>query len=705
VLLVVVVVVVVVAPSRVVVAVVLPSLAVAICMYALFCCLRGRYVEIYEPRTLKVQRFEEASERLPTGCCDWMLTLLDLRLTTVSRTCGMDAAGYLAMQTMLCKILALVTILCLPVLLPVYARAGNLGGFESISLSNVESTSNLLWAPASLSWPIAGVAYVLIYRCLRKLQDLRMDSMHHNCHPRHYTLLLRNVRESSAELKEKIKSIAGTDTIHVEIVKDLGKPYDKQFQKYKASWRVWKRAEVSSKEVADAPMMRQGFCGKKVEAVPYLAEKRDELRQGVESKRAGLDAESSSRPCAFVTFASLSAASEALMQLKAWTPEPASEPRSIIWANLKKCRSLHQRRALQGSVVLMLALIIILWAIPVAATQGLANLDDLAAKAPVLAWVVDLPQSVVSILQGLLPTVALAILNALVVPIFTLLAVRTGMEDKMHIQKSIMKSYYWFLMVNSFLVVLISGSVLNQLVTILHDPSKIQELLGAAVPKVGTFFLSFITLRALASPPVALSLIGKLIPTILLLKMSKTDDERAEVLDPGFHQYGVMYAEDLFVWSVVIAYSVISPIILPFGLLYFALKHITSKYLLCFVYRSEYQAEGAQAVSAFQLVLVGLLIGQLTVVCVLSIKGSPAAALCAPLPFVSLGFMVWIACFGVADQALPASWASELEDEARLAQWHQELTEHAFAEPAYFIDLDEPTLDKFFWRECVKSEI
>jgi len=372
---------------------------------------------------------------------------------------------------------------------------------------------------------------------------------------------------------------------------------------------------------------------------------------------------------------------------------------------LKKCRSLYQRRALQSSVALMLALTIILWAIPIAATQGLANLDDLAAKAPVLAWVVDLPQSVVSILQGLLPTVALAILNALVVPIFTLLAVRTGMEDKMYIQKAIMKSYYWFLMVNSFFVVLISGSVLNQLVTILQDPSQIQPLLGAAVPKVGTFFLSFITLRALASPPVALSLIGKLIPTILLLKMSKTDDERAEVLDPGFHQYGVMYAEDLFVWSVVIAYSVISPIILPFGLLYFALKHITSKYLLCFVYRSEYQAEGAQAVSAFQLVLVGLLVGQLTVVCVLSIKGSPAAALCAPLPFVSLGFMVWIACFGVADQALPASLASELEDEARLAQWHQELTEHAFAEPAYFVDLDEPTLDKFFWRDCVKSEI
>eukprot|EP00441_Pelagodinium_beii_P011915 CAMPEP_0197689078 /NCGR_PEP_ID=MMETSP1338-20131121/106343_1 /TAXON_ID=43686 ORGANISM="Pelagodinium beii, Strain RCC1491" /NCGR_SAMPLE_ID=MMETSP1338 /ASSEMBLY_ACC=CAM_ASM_000754 /LENGTH=707 /DNA_ID=CAMNT_0043271381 /DNA_START=31 /DNA_END=2154 /DNA_ORIENTATION=- len=683
------------------ISVVLPSLAVAICMYALFCCLRGKYVEVYEPRTLKVQRFEEASERLPDGYCKWLLPLLKLPLKVVSTTCGVDAAGYLAVQVTLITILTIATVLCLPVLLPVYAGAGGLQGFETISLSNVSPASDLLWAPAVLCWPIAGIAYACIYRCLRKLQELKIAGLHRSCHPRHYTLLLRNVQEpSETALEERIRAAAGEHVLHVDVVKDLGKAYDKDFGKYKKAWLAWKRAEVGSHEVPDSvPMTRKGFCGPQVEAVPHLAEQRDDQRQVVESKRSDFD-DLPCRPCAFVTFTSLSAASAALAELKDWAPEPASEPRSIIWANLKKCRKPAQLFAMRRCVGLAIAFIIILWAIPVAATQGLANLDDLAKKAPFLEWVTDLPESVKSILQGLLPTVALAILNALVLPIFTLLSVSSGLEDKQQIHKSLMRSYYWFLMVNSFFVVVISGSVFNQLATVLQDPSELQELLGRALPQVGSFFVSFITLRALATPPVALSLVGKLIPTMLLLKFCKTDEERAELMDPGFHQYGVMYAEDLFVWSVVIAYAVISPIILPFGLLYFALKHITSKYLLCYVYRSEYQAGGAQALSAFQLVLAGLLIGQLTVVCVLSIKQSLAAVLCAPLPFITLGFMIWMAFSStLADQALPATLTAELEDESRLERWHQELREHVLAEPAYFSDLDQPAMDKFFWRD------
>jgi len=715
------------------VSVVIPALAVALCMYLLFCCLRPTYPEVYEPRTLKVQKLEQVSQRLPQGFLSWLVPLLQLPLSQLAGTCGMDVIGYVAFQLTLLRILGLLTVLCLAVLFPVYATAekGLAVGAGLMSLSNVSSGSLRLWASSIMCWPIAAVVYALVYRTLKEVSCLRISEERRACPLQNYTVMLRGVPDpvlSEAVTARLEEMFPGGCILDVRLVRDLGKGYKKDFEQYKAHWRSLKHAESVYNQDPDAEPPKtktMPIVGAKVEAIPYFAEQILVLRQSLEEQRKAYGI---SRPLrrAFVTFDSLAAAAKARRdpRLRAWLPAPAGpEPRDLLWPNVRgNSRGSARASCLCGAasrvvVFLLLFFIIVLWAIPIAATQALANLEDLAAKFTWLQWVLELPKSVVSILQGLLPAVALAVLNALVVPIFTELAMSGGTENRNGIQRSLMKSYYAFLMVNSFIVVLVSGSLLNQLVAIMQDPSKVLPLLGESLPKVGNFFLSFITLLALGAAPITLSLLAKLIPSLLQLRFScKTDLERDEVLDPGVPPYGVMYATDLFVWSVVVAYSVISPILLPFGWLYFELSHITGKYLLSFVFRSEYQGGGAQLNTAFLLALFGLLIGQLTVICVLAIKQSVAVFAVVPLPFITLAFMLWLAFasgapgYDVARQDLPEKLAAELDEEPeasrrRLAAWRQEvMTEHVLEDPSYFADLDNPLAEKFMWEDATGSE-
>ncbi|CAB1343007.1 unnamed protein product [Coregonus sp. 'balchen'] len=49
-------------------------------------------------------------------------------------------------------------------------------------------------------------------------------------------------------------------------------------------------------------------------------------------------------------------------------------------------------------------------------------------------------------------------------------------------------------------------------------------------------------------------------------------------------EYGAMYGWTLCVFTVIMAYSIICPVIVPFGLLYLMLKHLVDKHNLYFAY-------------------------------------------------------------------------------------------------------------------------
>jgi len=441
-----------------------------------------------------------------------------------------------------------------------------------------------------------------------------------------------------------------------------------------------------------------------VEAIPHFTARCDELRPKIEEARAAYETLGATSG-AFVTFTSLAAAVEAQQGAargaQTWRCGAAPDPRDIVWPALVKDRSAAARGGILVGVCAAVLLICLLFAPAVAFTQALVNLEELATEYSWLGWIDDIPGGIVSIVQGFLPAAILAMYTAVVVPIFTFLARKSGVERARDVHLLVMYYVFTFFLINYFVVVTISGSLFGEITGIIEHPDTIIELLGISVPSVATFFVYFVTLKALAIAPSHLSLIGPLIVSHIKLRFfCKTDAEREEALLPPHPEMGVNYAWDLFIFTISITYAVVAPVILPFACLYFFLSSITGKYLACYVYRTEFQSGDVLMLPGVQLALTGCTLGQLVALFAFALKLAwGPLILASPLPLLTVAFSLWVRrgpARALAEQHLPAEVAKELDSQSPL-DLDLPVKQHYWIQPTYSVDLDNPTAERFRW--------
>ncbi|XP_066132700.1 calcium permeable stress-gated cation channel 1 isoform X1 [Saccopteryx bilineata] len=106
------------------------------------------------------------------------------------------------------------------------------------------------------------------------------------------------------------------------------------------------------------------------------------------------------------------------------------------------------------------------------------------------------------------------------------------------------------------------------------------------LPDNGAFFINYVITAALLGTGMELMRVGSLILYITRLFFSRSEPERVHIRrDHAMDfQYGREYAWMMNVFSVVMAYSITCPIIVPFGLLYLCMKHITDRYNMYYSY-------------------------------------------------------------------------------------------------------------------------
>lgn len=683
--------------------VILPSASVAVFMYIFFSWARRKYPSFYEYRVWNdLPGFEAPPQSLSREFCGWVLPLLRLPLAEIARTSGLDAAAYVAFQALAFSILGLSSLFIFLTLVPIYATGVNgLSGLDWVSLSNVAQKSWRLWPCAFMLWIGSALWYTALYKGVSLVASIKLQRERCIHSTQDYTVLVRPVParfRATEAVRQYFEKLWPGQVLHVSVVRDLS-AYDGLVDAYTKAWRGLKRSEVIIAEKCQSQTATWPacfpLCGWK-EAVPYYSEQVRTLRAQIEEERENYQNFPATR-AAFVTFRSLATAAEAKATRRGgqWHCRYAPEPREILWRNLGRPPAVLFGMSAHFAVAVFV--VVIFFGVPVAMTQSFVNLETLQHKYRWLAWSVhSIPHELRTLLQSLLPTLVLVALQALVLPLIQLLAQGSGVEEARAVQKRVMIAYFFFLMFNFFFVIVCSGAVFDTLHLFSTHPDRIFEFLGVSMPKVGSFFMLFITLRALSTAPGHIALITNFALREARLRLvCRTDFECEEASDPGFPPYGSMYADDLFVFCVSMSYAVISPWILLFGTLYFALNLITGKYLLCFVFRNEYQASGAHMVVAVQLALTGLMIGQMTCVAVIFLKESTAWLVCLPLPILTLAFIIWLP-HGVgkplARQDIPRDLAAELDtdgtDVSGLLRAIEE--DHLFVQPSLSLDLDNP---------------
>ncbi|KAG6695808.1 hypothetical protein I3842_09G116600 [Carya illinoinensis] len=406
--------------------------------------------------------------------------------------------------------------------------------------------------------------------------------------PEQYAIIVRDIPPVPAGLtrKEQVdsyfkaiypdtfyRSMVVTDNKEVNKIWEELEGYKKKLARAEA---IYARSKTTGKPEGVRPTNKTGFlglCGKKVDSIDYYNGKINELIPKLESEQK-VTLREKQQAAALVFFTSRVAAASAAQSLHSqmvndWTVVDAPEPRQIIWANLPI--KFFQRQVRQYVVYAIVALIILFYMIPIALISAFTTLSELKKLVPFVKPVVNI-EAIKTVLEAYLPQIALIVFLALLPKLLLFLSKAEGIPSLSHVVRASSGKYFYFTVLNVFIGVTVGGTLFSTFKDIQKDPNSIVTLLATSLPGNATFFLTFVALKFFVGYGLELTRIVPLIIYHLKRKyLCKTEAELKAAWFPGELGYGTRFPGDMLIVTIVLCYSVIAPLILPFGAAYFGL--------------------------------------------------------------------------------------------------------------------------------------
>jgi hypothetical protein len=326
----------------------------------------------------------------------------------------------------------------------------------------------------------------------------------------------------------------------------------------------------------------------------------------------------------------------------------APAPHDVCWETMGELQSPCNTRLAHLKVFLFTSL----FSIIVAFVAGLANTDKINDKCGCLGFIDGMDDTSKALMQDLLPVVVLIIFLSLVTGFFYSFHAKENWVGYSQIMHSSFQSHFIFLFFNLFIVYLISGSLFDEMESLLDNPSDAASALGRAIPSNSRFFTIYIMSLGFGGMPLRLSLIGPLIVGNIkrkFLAKSAKDHKEAMTVPP----FDIMNEAPHFLVVLAISstYSTIAPIVAPFTIVYFGLAYLVVKQQFLCVLRTgrscafwdpaEYDSAGVVMCSMIRYVLFALLTSALLSSAYLFVRQSYAAGVIALLTVPYLIFEWW----------------------------------------------------------------
>ncbi|KAH8827533.1 hypothetical protein DL96DRAFT_1599355, partial [Flagelloscypha sp. PMI_526] len=317
---------------------------------------------------------------------------------------------------------------------------------------------------------------------------------------------------------------------------------------------------------------------------------------------------------AFITFEKMSHAQTALQMTHYPLPNylstyAAPEPRDIVWANMTPTPSALLTRDLivMGCVVVLF----FTYLIPIAALASLLSIDEINKTLPWLGELIESNEKIKALVQNSLPSVAMIALNALLPSLLEALCYVQGFRARSWVEYSLLKKYFLFLLINVVFIFLLASTYWQLIQDLANDPGKIPERLARALGtgRAMHFFLSYVILQGLGIMPLQLLNLGVIIPRIMMrMFVTRTPRDFAELNAPPMINYGTVYPQAILIFVITLLYSVVQPLILIFGAIYFGIAYVVYKYKLLFVFYKPYESQGQAWPITFVRLVWGIII-------------------------------------------------------------------------------------------------
>uniref|UniRef100_A0A803KUG6 CSC1-like protein ERD4 n=1 Tax=Chenopodium quinoa TaxID=63459 RepID=A0A803KUG6_CHEQI len=433
------------------------------------------------------------------------------------------------------------------------------------------------------------VTYFLLWKAYKHVSDIRATALR-SSEPRaeQFAILVRDIphaREGETK-KEQVDSYFKAiypDTFYRAMIVTDNKEVNKIWEELEKNRKKLLRAETiyaESRSIGSPegvrPTTRTGFLGlygTKVDSIEYYTEKINEITPKLEAEQK-ITLRDRQLSSALVFFTSRVAAASAAQSLHArmvdsWVVVDAPEPRQVIWTNLSL--NYYSRTIRKYVVYTIVSLTILFFMIPITFITAFTTLENLEMLLPFLRPIIEI-KSVRTLLEAFIPQLVLIIFLALLPMLLRYLSKAEGIPSESHVTRAASGKYFYFTVLNVFIGVSLGGSLLYNIKRLEGKPDAIIEVLAASIPYSATFFLTYVALRFFIGYGLELS---RVIPFAIFhckrKLLCKTEAEVKEAWAPGDFRYATRFPSDMLILTITLCYSVIAPLIIPFGVIYFGM--------------------------------------------------------------------------------------------------------------------------------------
>ena len=366
------------------------------------------------------------------------------------------------------------------------------------------------------------------------------------------------------------------------------------------------------------------------------------------SKEACCRKRSSSKPAvvessmAFVTFRSLQASTLFRQAISSEVlPRHLTSPGPILtdmdWNSVPAA---YKTKLIKRAVsFIATGLVVIFWSIPTAFVGALSAVENLKQELPFLADALEAAPWLGGLIEQLSPLL-LVILGALA-PI--ILGALTGLEGHISRSKadaSLFTKLAAFQVVQTFFVAAISGSLFNVITEVIEDPALLPPLLGGSIPGQSTFFMQFISIQTgltltldllRVSPVITASIYKCCAPQTTWRQRESAWLGMTRITEPGQMTFASKLGSAFVVFLLSVVYAPLAPLLTYFTGLYFLVAEVVQRRQALYIHDPFLESQAMFWPQLYDFVLAACLIAQITLLGVLSLKESPAAAAVLPL--------------------------------------------------------------------------
>ncbi|XP_065834492.1 CSC1-like protein 1 [Oscarella lobularis] len=543
---------------------------------------------------------EEAFGHETTGVFSWIPFLFRLTDDNLRAIHGEDAIHFLSMERHLLVVLVVLMFFSIGIILPVNYTASSGADkinytdetwFTKTTIANIKGRGDLYWVHSVFAVIYLLVIFLALWHFVKGYKKKRQDvQVSEN------VVLIRGLSKVTSDDALKDHFSSDYTVLDVQRVYDVHKLHSlnhkkKEAQKYK---RIY---EAVDEEFGKRATIREGIgkvccCCKqyKHDAIEYYTGKEEEMCYKCEVERKKILREKELN-AAFVTFSRASEAQDVVRNHgllsttsrrtgSFWIVSQAVVPEQIKWQNLHVTELWWWLRFIVINGLLFVLLFFF--------TTPSVILSSLPKLQNILHINFTLPSDVADnvFVTVYLPTLLLLLLASLL-PVFVAFTCTWEShwfqynEDQYVMRKT---ALYLFL-----IIVILPGLGLTSIDSLvaIKDTSGLNKILECIfLPSNGAFFVNYVLSSAFIGTGLELLRLPSLISywwkwgTLKSLEGKKVALE--EVKAP--FAFGIEYAWIVTIFSVTVTFSIVCPLIVPFGILYFLMKYWVDKYNLYFVF-------------------------------------------------------------------------------------------------------------------------